>query len=134
MTDTQDISGAFPPPPSHYTLFTSANVAAHKAGELDETTAAYFHPPQIPKESYTLFGQTWPVVDRIASLQESGIEQLFDDRVDVAENAKSLARSLLLKFLDIVQTMARSSSKSACSFSTSTTSSTTTDQHRRGKS
>lgn len=114
----QGISAAFPAPPAHYTLFTDAAVRQAKDAKADTDVDAiaidgdagpallpYLQPPAPPNEDYTIFGQRIPIVDRLQSLAEAGIERLPAEGSDRVVELKKLSRSLLVKFLDIVQTM-----------------------------
>ena len=64
------LSSTFPPPPFYYKYFTKQNIDAKDGvgsfngtvnGDDNTDQLKYLTPPSPPVESYSSFGDTWPV-------------------------------------------------------------------------
>ncbi|KAK6526975.1 Mediator of RNA polymerase II transcription subunit 7 [Arthrobotrys megalospora] len=128
MADEQqrNTASAFPTPPTFYTHFTPANqeklkeFQAAAAKDADEGNASRelpdelvcLIPPKPPTEGqYRSFGDTWNIPDRLPTLKELNIPQLFPEpsdesyNVDRAQELRRLCKSLLLNYLELVGIM-----------------------------
>ncbi|KAJ2378010.1 Mediator of RNA polymerase II transcription subunit 7, partial [Coemansia sp. RSA 2607] len=100
-----------PGPPEYFRLFTDHNIArlaAHSPqSALDDPDLKFLVPPQPPREgSYSNFGRQWPVVDRLPTLAEQNIPQLYPEGpIDRIAELKKLNHSLLFEFLDLVNVL-----------------------------
>lgn len=128
MADTDDlISSLYPPPPPYVRFFTKENLA-----KLDEWKASlesndeprdqndsiaapppgelrFLVPPQPPAGShYRGYGNLWSFEDKLPSLKEMGLRQLYPDDDDIItsktkiKELHKLLDSLLLNFLELV--------------------------------
>ncbi|KAJ3414233.1 Mediator of RNA polymerase II transcription subunit 7 [Chytridiales sp. JEL 0842] len=118
-----ELSLQYPPPPPFYALYTDENLERHKKDkEMNATSDLPLDPPPPVTGEYSLFGETLSIVDRVVSLKELGIQQLFDENnlgtlffishiangthsypevtynVDRVKELKNLNHSLLLNF------------------------------------
>jgi mediator of RNA polymerase II transcription subunit 7 len=80
----------FPAPAPYYTRYTSDNLALPLAAPVQlpngqEVSRAELEPPNIDwiveEGSYSVFGETWPVEEKLPSLAEMGVQELFDPTV-----------------------------------------------------
>ncbi|KAF3917871.1 hypothetical protein ABW20_dc0107188 [Dactylellina cionopaga] len=139
MADEQqrNTASAFPAPPTFYEHFTEENQAKLKeiqASLLSSTSnpsegddaakhASQSLPPELvclippkpPTEGqYRSFGDTWNIPDRLPTLKELNIPQLFGEpsdesyNVDRAQELRRLCKSLLLNYLELVGVMGMS--------------------------
>ncbi|KAK6538867.1 Mediator of RNA polymerase II transcription subunit 7 [Orbilia ellipsospora] len=137
MADDQqrNTASAFPAPPPFYSHFTLENQAklkefqAQEASGNDETNVGEnassqqqlppelvcLIPPKPPTEGqYRSFGDTWNIPDRLPTLKELNIPQLFPEpsgesyNVDRAQELRRLCKSLLLNYLELVGIMGMS--------------------------
>lgn len=80
----------FPAPAPYYTRYTSDNLALPLTASVQlpngqEVSRAELEPPNIDwiveEGSYSVFGETWPVEEKLPSLAEMGVQELFDPTV-----------------------------------------------------
>lgn len=120
-----NLFSVYPPPPSYYKHFTPENLEklaqwqqAHASSLLvsepgreppSETPPAplsYLVPPTPPvSEPYRSFGEIWQPKDKMVSLPEMGIKQLYPTNYDRITELKKLLHSLLIQFLELVGIM-----------------------------
>ncbi|ORY77789.1 MED7 protein-domain-containing protein [Protomyces lactucae-debilis] len=112
MADSAGISSAFPPPPESYKLFTEENLAqlAQDPAQLPDEVRQALEPPEVPTESYTVFGQTWHLQEKLQTLKEAGVKQLYPESLDAGTGnpvpeLQKLARSIFMTFLELVKGM-----------------------------
>ncbi|EPS41498.1 hypothetical protein H072_4625 [Dactylellina haptotyla CBS 200.50] len=149
MADEQqrNTASAFPAPPPFYTHFTPENQARLKdiqsastsnpseddggdssGADKDAPAQAQTLPPELaclipPKPptqgQYRSFGDTWNIPDRLPTLKELNIPQLFPEpsgesyNVDRAQELRRLSKSLLLNYLELVGIMGVSPEEAA---------------------
>ncbi|OAD69663.1 hypothetical protein PHYBLDRAFT_66118 [Phycomyces blakesleeanus NRRL 1555(-)] len=117
MTEQQSTGSAWPDPPSFYKRYTAENVEklkkARKTGIYPETPISLpplpdfllksLEPPTPPTDSYKIFDQTWQVEDRLATLNELGVKQLFPEgQIDRIKELKKLNRTLIVQYLGLL--------------------------------
>ncbi|ODQ78926.1 hypothetical protein BABINDRAFT_162585 [Babjeviella inositovora NRRL Y-12698] len=119
------ITSLYPPPPPYYKFFTDENLEKLETGAEPQGDLKFLVPPSPPGgETYRSFGNIWHFEDKIPSLSEMGMVQLYDTECDTslpAQNTdqlkstirvtelKKLLKSLLLNFLELVGILAVSS-------------------------
>jgi len=129
-----ELRNPFPSPPSHYANYTAQNLRllgllrSRLSGQptdepisLDDQRSALQDQKEVPEwpltqlekprvdwileeGSYTVFGDTWFVKEKIPPLEESGVLQLYpsDPSVDRRPALHSILRSLLAGYLDLL--------------------------------
>lgn len=122
-----EVVDLYPPPPPYYKFFTAENVSkvnqwikeyedpvTHELLQVPEDELQFLIPPSRPEgETYRLFGNVWQFEDRMPTLTEMGVKQLFEseDGTSNEDQSSSLTRinelkklfkSLLLNFLEII--------------------------------
>ncbi|KAJ3288622.1 Mediator of RNA polymerase II transcription subunit 7 [Borealophlyctis nickersoniae] len=120
-----------PAPPPYFTLYTDENIETHArrnrkraAGVGEEEGAAvetmeetdstaddgrplFLDPPPPIEGDYIMFGGKYETGYMTASLKESGVLQLFPEgRIDTAAELHKLNHSLILNFLELIETLA----------------------------
>ncbi|CAG8585858.1 11159_t:CDS:2 [Paraglomus occultum] len=71
-------------------------------------------PPPIIEGHYEMFGELWPVEDRLMSLEEQGKEQLYPKGdIDPVVELKKLNQSLISNFIDLLNTLMNQPEQSA---------------------
>ncbi|KAJ2785008.1 Mediator of RNA polymerase II transcription subunit 7 [Coemansia interrupta] len=106
-----------PGPPEYFRLFTDHNIArlaAAPQSALDDPDLKFLVPPPPPTTgTYSNFGRQWPVVDRLPTLAEQNIPQLYPEGpIDRIAELKKLNHSLLFEFLDLVNVLIKDPSLS----------------------
>ncbi|KAJ2546289.1 Mediator of RNA polymerase II transcription subunit 7, partial [Coemansia sp. RSA 1933] len=113
----QQLDASYPAPPDYFSLFTDANIAraAHSdpADALDSPDLRFLVPPPPPSSgSYSIFGRSWQVNDRLPSLAEQNIPQLYPDGpIDRIAELKSLNHAAIFEFLDLVDILIKDPSQ-----------------------
>ncbi|BAO42008.1 mediator of RNA polymerase II transcription subunit 7 [Kluyveromyces marxianus] len=89
MSDKNEISALYPPPPPFIQFFTEENAVLHSKCQADKAVAEsltarqleqlkYFEKPELPKDgTYRAFGNVWQINDKLPELSQMGIEQLY---------------------------------------------------------
>lgn len=97
------LSSVYPPPPWYYRYFSEENSATVKESEKPEELEGplqYLTPPAPPTTgAYHNFGDVWQVNDKLATLEDLGITQVYDAAAIRGEGQQSGARVLELKKL-----------------------------------
>ncbi|KAJ2333649.1 Mediator of RNA polymerase II transcription subunit 7 [Coemansia sp. RSA 2681] len=111
------LDASYPAPPDYFALFTDANVARLASTEtsiaLDDAELKFLVPPEPPASgSYAGFGRLWQVHDRLPTLEEQNIPQLYSEGpIDRITELKRLNHSILFEFLDLVEVLIKDPSK-----------------------
>ncbi|KAJ2159030.1 Mediator of RNA polymerase II transcription subunit 7 [Coemansia sp. RSA 552] len=114
----QHLDASYPAPPDYFTRFTDANL--QRLASVGEEAAAgdselgYLLPPQLPKdaETYSVFGRVWQVRDRLPSLSEQNIPQLYPEGpIDRVTELKRLNHSVIFEFLGLVDVLIKDPSQ-----------------------
>ncbi|KAJ3080123.1 Dual specificity protein phosphatase cdc14a [Quaeritorhiza haematococci] len=122
--ETPELSTAYPLPPPFFKAYTNDNLkrfAALKVGTLpaenedkppvmtkDKTAnePLFLDPPPPIVGTYRTFGNEYSTDDRVRSLKELGIHQLYPEtELDRIAELKKLNHSLLLNFLELVHVL-----------------------------
>ncbi|KAJ2236633.1 Mediator of RNA polymerase II transcription subunit 7 [Coemansia sp. RSA 1722] len=107
----QQLDASYPAPPEYFSLFTDENLARLANADADtateDPTLKYLVPPPPPTEgTYTNFGRLWQVEDRLPTLAEQKISQLYPDGpIDRIAELKKLNHLVLFEFLDLVDVL-----------------------------
>lgn len=81
-----DLDSSFFPAPAHYyKLYTDANLTLGPDEEVPlsepRCTRKDLEPPNadwvLERGSYSVFGETWPVVETLPNLEDQGIKEMF---------------------------------------------------------
>ncbi|KAJ1988175.1 Mediator of RNA polymerase II transcription subunit 7 [Coemansia sp. RSA 1358] len=113
----QQLDALYPAPPDYYSLFTDANVeratSSSLATVLDDHELRFLVPPPPPSSgSYTMFGRTWQVNDRLPTLAEQQIPQLYPNgSIDRVAELKKLNHSVIFEFLELVDVLIKDPSQ-----------------------
>ncbi|KAI8069311.1 mediator complex, subunit Med7 [Gongronella butleri] len=120
--EQQTTGSAWPDPPVFYKRYKSENVAklkqAQETGEfpsdlikqppLSDFDLKQLAPPEPPTDAYAVFDQQWQVRDRLPTLKEQNIKQLFaDGEIDRVAELKRLNRTLIVQFLDLLDVLVK---------------------------
>lgn len=119
------LSSVYPLPPNYYKYFTSENLdelkkvkclsdEQEKAKKLGDAPLKFLVPPEVPAETYSSFGSIWQVDDKLLSLEEAGVTQLYNDFDKSDESVQSshqsriwelkkLLKSMLINFLELIK-------------------------------
>jgi mediator of RNA polymerase II transcription subunit 7 len=75
----------FPNPPIYFSRYTTANLALLPTEPLVDDEKLLAQELLPPREdwireggSYTVFGETWPVIEVVPTLEEMGVTEMFD--------------------------------------------------------
>ncbi|KAJ1736750.1 Mediator of RNA polymerase II transcription subunit 7 [Coemansia sp. Benny D160-2] len=118
----QQLDASYPAPPDYFSLFTDANIArvarsnsGDAAALLADSDLRFLIPPPPPTSgSYSIFGRTWQVNDRLPSLSEQNIPQLYPTGpIDRIAELKKLNHSVVFEFLDLVDVLIKDPSQYA---------------------
>ncbi|KAJ2014135.1 Mediator of RNA polymerase II transcription subunit 7 [Coemansia sp. S85] len=113
----QQLDASYPAPPDYYVQFTDANVARLASTDtdaaLDDPELKFLVPPVPPLSgSYSGFGRLWQVQDRLPTLAEQNIPQLYSEGpIDRITELKRLNHSILFEFLDLVDVLIKDPSQ-----------------------
>ncbi|KAF7307184.1 Mediator of RNA polymerase II transcription subunit 7 [Mycena indigotica] len=131
MEETEELRNPFPSPPSHYTKYTSHNLALlalynerlsdhpdetqrqilHDQADVPDWPLTQLEKPRVdwileePEAYYDVFGDRWFVKETIPSLGEQGGRQLYptDPTVDRRPALLSILRSLLVTYSSLTK-------------------------------
>ncbi|CAG8568941.1 146_t:CDS:2 [Dentiscutata erythropus] len=120
---SQNVASSFPLPPEFYKRYTDENLdklkrikehgieAFTSAGDTLPQDFDIFdlEPPKvITKGSYTMFNEPWPVVDRMRTLEENDMQQLYPKgEIDKALELKKLNNSVVFNFVELLDILVK---------------------------
>ncbi|KAI8973350.1 mediator complex, subunit Med7 [Mycotypha africana] len=125
MSDQQLIRSAWPDPPNYYKRYTNENLKllkqAKKTGHfpedplppphpsLSEFPIKSLEPPLPPTDEYTVFDQKWQIENKLPTLDELGVNQLYskEESIDRVQELKKLNRSLIVQFLELLDVLVK---------------------------
>ncbi|KAJ2079424.1 Mediator of RNA polymerase II transcription subunit 7 [Coemansia sp. RSA 988] len=113
----QQLDAMYPSPPDYYSIFTNDNIqrlsAAGDDSALEDPELRFLLPPPPPDSgSYTIFGRIWQVQDRLPSLSEQNIPQLYPEGpIDRIAELKRLNRMAIFEFLDLIDVLVKDPSQ-----------------------
>ncbi|GAA5878044.1 hypothetical protein JCM16303_002829 [Sporobolomyces ruberrimus] len=106
----------FPAPSPYFHRYSSTNLSlppdsliSDVPGEPRPFLAKELEPPNvewiIEGGSYSVFGETWPVEEHLPTLEEMGLEELFDRNQDRKQSLQTLLRTLLLTYTQLLNSL-----------------------------
>ncbi|GAA6055266.1 hypothetical protein JCM3770_001516 [Rhodotorula araucariae] len=106
----------FPAPPAFYHRYTTHNLAlppnasiADVPGEPCPFPRAELDPPNpdwiIEDGSYAVFGETWPIDEKLPTLEEMGVAEMFDRDADRKASLQSLLRALIVTYTRLLDAL-----------------------------
>ncbi|GAA5989979.1 hypothetical protein JCM10908_002406 [Rhodotorula pacifica] len=107
----------FPAPPVFYHRYTDENLAisdpatliSNVPGEPRPFARRELDPPNVEwivqDGSYSVFGETWPVEEKMPTLQEMGVPEMFDRGADRKVSLQSLLRTLILTYTQLLDAL-----------------------------
>ncbi|BGO95443.1 hypothetical protein NBRC10512_001411 [Rhodotorula toruloides] len=109
-------SSIFPGPPPFYHRYTSANLAlpldatiSDVPGEPQPFQRSEMEPPNVDwiveEGNYSVFGETWPVDEKVPTLEEMGVQEMFDRNADRKQSLQTLLRALLLTYTQLLDAL-----------------------------
>ncbi|KAJ1901476.1 Mediator of RNA polymerase II transcription subunit 7 [Kickxella alabastrina] len=116
----QQLDASYPAPPDYFALFTDENIARLQSTNQDalpdhgsagpwlDPVLKYLMPPPPPpaSASYSNFGRMWHVTDRLPTLAEQKIPQLYPDGpINRIAELVRLNHSVVFEFLDLVDVL-----------------------------
>ncbi|KAJ2000567.1 Mediator of RNA polymerase II transcription subunit 7 [Coemansia thaxteri] len=113
----QQLDASYPAPPDYFTLFTDANMTSLAstdtgAAQADSELKFLVPPPPPSSGTYSVFGRTWQVHDRMPTLAEQNIPQLYSEGpIDRITELKRLNHLILFEFLDLVDVLIKDPSQ-----------------------
>ncbi|KAI9307175.1 mediator complex, subunit Med7 [Cunninghamella echinulata] len=120
--EQQSTGSAWPEPPKFYKRYTNENIKRLKkaqetnsypeellkAPQLNDFPIQLLEPPTPPEDAYVVFDQNWKVNDRLPTLEEQNIKQLFPSGdIDRVQELKRLNRTLIVQFLELLDVLAK---------------------------
>ncbi|CAM0140139.1 Mediator of RNA polymerase II transcription subunit 7 [Umbelopsis sp. WA50703] len=121
MTEQAKAGSAWPEPPTFYRRYTTENLEQAKLvkhGKADASdvrldfTIELLEPPPPLEGSYVVFDQQWQTEDKLLSLEEMNVKQLYPTgKIDRVFELKKLLRSLMAQFLSLLDILVREPDK-----------------------
>ncbi|EPB91006.1 hypothetical protein HMPREF1544_02075 [Mucor circinelloides 1006PhL] len=144
MDEQQSTRSAWPDPPNYYKRYTSDNLQLLKQSKrsgifpeqpinkppVPEFQLEALEPPLPPTDDYTVFDQKWQINDRLPTLQELGVKQIYPEdsigkqtqamdvcqqfdrtTIDRVQELKKLNRSLIVQYLDLLDVLEKNPSE-----------------------
>ncbi|AET37787.1 mediator complex subunit MED7 Ecym_2028 [Eremothecium cymbalariae DBVPG len=119
MSESNNISSLYPPPPPYVQFFTKQNLdklPQYRSTHPDRDPGTisceldFLIPPPVPSFGhYRAFGNIWQVKDKLPDLETVGLSKLYDDSGQEGNNYQykikelhKLLKSLLLNMLELV--------------------------------
>ncbi|GAA5846310.1 hypothetical protein JCM11251_008028 [Rhodosporidiobolus azoricus] len=106
----------FPAPSPFYQRYTSQNLSlpldaliSDVPGESEPFRRAEMEPPNVDwiveEGSYSVFGETWPIEEKLPSLEEMGVQETFERGADRKQSLQTLLRTLLLTYTQLLDAL-----------------------------
>ncbi|BGP51612.1 hypothetical protein JCM10450v2_007562 [Rhodotorula kratochvilovae] len=106
----------FPAPPAFYHRYTAGSLAlppdatiADVPGEPRPFLRADMDPPNVEwiteDGSYAVFGETWPIDEKLPTLEDMGVAEMFDRNADRKSSLQSLLRTLVLTYTQLLDAL-----------------------------
>ncbi|TNY19331.1 mediator of RNA polymerase II transcription subunit 7 [Rhodotorula diobovata] len=106
----------FPAPPAFYHRYTQRNLAlppdatiSDVPGEPRPFSRADLDPPNvdwiIEDGSYAVFGETWPIDEKLPTLEDMGVAEMFDRDADRKTSLQSLLRTLIITYTQLLDAL-----------------------------
>ncbi|GAA6039364.1 hypothetical protein JCM8097_002817 [Rhodosporidiobolus ruineniae] len=108
----------FPAPSPFYLRYTSHNLAlpldedpliSDVPGEPVPFHRSDLEPPNVDwiveEGSYSVFGETWPIDEKVPTLEEMGVKEMFERGVDRKLSLQTLLRTLLLTYTQLLDAL-----------------------------
>ncbi|KAI8368592.1 mediator complex, subunit Med7 [Choanephora cucurbitarum] len=114
MEEQQSARSAWPDPPTYYKRYTTENLEllkqAQKTDDYESTLdfpLKQLEPPLPPTDDYSVFDQKWQIQDRLPTLEELQVKQLYPENQDIdrVKELKKLNRSLITQFLQLLDVL-----------------------------
>ncbi|KAI8641024.1 mediator complex, subunit Med7 [Parasitella parasitica] len=116
MDEQQSTRSAWPDPPNYFKRYTDENLNLLKQSKetghlVNIPPVPEFHlealePPLPPTDEYSVFDQKWQINDRLPTLAELGVKQIYPgDSLDRVQELKKLNRSLIAQYLDLLDVL-----------------------------
>jgi len=121
MSEQKKSGSAWPEPPAFFLRYTNENLeqaSRLKHKRLDpahvrlDFPIELLEPPPPIEGSYVVFDQQWQTDDRLLSLEEMNVTQLYPSgKIDRVYELKKLLRSLMSQFLSLLDILVREPDK-----------------------
>lgn len=120
MTEQAKAGSAWPEPPTFYQRYTTENLEQAKLlkhGRSNSPDGLDFpiellEPPPPIEGSYVVFDQHWQTDDKLLSLEEMSVKQLYPTgKIDRVYELKKLLRSLMAQFLSLLDILVQEPDK-----------------------
>ncbi|GAA5956772.1 hypothetical protein JCM21900_002178 [Sporobolomyces salmonicolor] len=106
----------FPAPSPFFARYTSHNLSlppdaliSDVPGEPAPFLAKELEPPNVDwivqEGSYSVFGETWPVEEKLPTLEEMGVQEMFDRNADRKQSLQTLLRVILLTYTQLLDSL-----------------------------
>ncbi|GAA5895629.1 hypothetical protein JCM5296_003766 [Sporobolomyces johnsonii] len=106
----------FPAPSPFFARYTSHNLSlppdaliSDVPGEPAPFLAKELEPPNVDwivqEGSYSVFGETWPVEDKLPTLEEMGVQEMFDRNADRKQSLQTLLRAILVTYTQLLDSL-----------------------------
>ncbi|GAA5930884.1 mediator complex subunit MED7 [Sporobolomyces koalae] len=106
----------FPAPSPYFHRYSTANLAlppdtliSDVPGEPVPFLASELEPPHVDwivqEGSYSVFGETWPVEEHLPTLEEMGVQEMFDRSQDRKQSLQTLLRALLVTYTQLLNSI-----------------------------
>ncbi|CEP16302.1 hypothetical protein [Parasitella parasitica] len=120
MDEQQSTRSAWPDPPNYFKRYTEENLSLFKQSKevgvfpeqpVNIPPVPEFHleslePPRPPTDEYIVFDQKWQINDRLPTLGELGVKQIYpENSIDRVKELKKLNRSLIVQYLDLLNVL-----------------------------
>lgn len=113
---TEQLDTSYPVPPDYFSRFTDENLARLEEADEKDGDLKFLIPPSPPpaNDTYSAFGRTWQVNDRLPTLAEQNIPQLYPEGpIDRMVELKKLNHMIMFEFLDLVDVLIKEPSQFA---------------------
>ncbi|KAG2174884.1 hypothetical protein INT43_005946 [Umbelopsis isabellina] len=121
MTEQAKAGSAWPEPPTFYQRYTTENLEQAKLLKHGRSSSPdvgldfpieLLEPPPPIEGSYVVFDQHWQTEDKLLSLEEMNVKQLYPTgKIDRVYELKKLLRSLMAQFLSLLDILVQEPDK-----------------------